>query len=368
MGPDQVVSVLETAVAAFEIRFEKELDSKWRDLAGKTRDAIMSEGLEIDAHPVEKYRLLSQFCDDASDAVAPVVEKYFPRLLQVAVAQVKHFGGRSPLTWTEEKIFTLICNFFAMDEQFDETSTPRDSSLVLRTAERIITGGRYLDDRPSSEFCLPGWAKMTPHQLIGLLRPDSPVWTKTEPALSRSDTLEWVKWKEWQIRRGVEQQISDASLDGMIQAGGTGPSKQANAKVSYNDAHSSPITGQEVISFIRGRDGTKRVLRGSNVPRALVRTYDELCPLLAQVRTMVIDANGKISAAKLEREFKGTLLYAAASIEDYQEFIVVFADRTVTAKNVAKTFLGKKLSRTPASLESSISQARKQMNAGIKHG
>jgi hypothetical protein len=101
------------AFGAFEIRFERELDSSWRDLAGKTRDAIVNEGLEIDAHPVEKYHLLWHFCDDASDAIAAVVKKCFPTLLKVATAQWEHIGGLSPLSWTEAKILTLVCNFLA---------------------------------------------------------------------------------------------------------------------------------------------------------------------------------------------------------------------------------------------------------------
>jgi len=254
-----------------------------------------------------------------------------------------------------------------MDEKVDETSTPRDSSLVLGTAERIITGGRYPDDGPSSEFCLPGWAKMTPRQLIGSLRPDSHVRNNTEPPLSRADTLEWVKWKEWRIRKGLERQISDtsleASLDSMIEAGNNGPSRQVKAKLPHNAAKSSPSTGKDMISFIKGKDGNRRVLRSGDDPRAVVRTYDKLCSLLSQVRVLVINAEGKISAEKLEREFKGTLLGAAASIEDYLEFIDVFADRSVTAKNIAKAFLARKLGRDSASLESSISRARKQMNA-----
>ena len=112
-GPDQVASTFDTAVAAFEIRCERELDSRWVDLAGKTRDAIVNEGLEIDVHPVEKYRLLWNFCDDASDAIAAVVKKCFPTLLEVATAQREHIGGLSPLSWTEAKILTLVCNFLA---------------------------------------------------------------------------------------------------------------------------------------------------------------------------------------------------------------------------------------------------------------
>ena len=46
-GLAQVVSTFDTAVAAFEIRFERQLDSSWRDLAGKTREAIVGEGLEL---------------------------------------------------------------------------------------------------------------------------------------------------------------------------------------------------------------------------------------------------------------------------------------------------------------------------------
>jgi len=110
-GPAQVASTFDTAVTGFEIRFERELDSTWRDLVGKTRDAFLREGLEIDANPIEKYRLLWQFCDDASDAIAAVVNKRFPTLLKVATAQREHLGGLSPLSWTETKILTVVCNF-----------------------------------------------------------------------------------------------------------------------------------------------------------------------------------------------------------------------------------------------------------------
>ena len=96
-GLYQVPNTFDTAVAAFEIRFEKELDSGWRDLAGKTRDAIIGEGLEIDAHPVEKYRLLWHFCDDASDAIAAVVVSIFGRCWMLPQPNARHLGGPWPL-------------------------------------------------------------------------------------------------------------------------------------------------------------------------------------------------------------------------------------------------------------------------------
>ena len=72
---------------------------------------------------------------------------------------------------------------------------------------------------------------MTPRQLIGLLGPNSHPEKSTEPALSRADTLEWVKGKEWMIRKGLERQISDASfeasLKAMIQAGNNGTATKA---------------------------------------------------------------------------------------------------------------------------------------------
>ena len=94
MSGDSKLSTFDTAVAAFEILFERELDSKWRDLAGKTRDAIIGEGLEIDAHPVEKHHLLWNFCDDAEDAVAGLIEKHFSTLLAIATAQCEDLEGR----------------------------------------------------------------------------------------------------------------------------------------------------------------------------------------------------------------------------------------------------------------------------------
>jgi hypothetical protein len=258
-GLYQVPNTFDTAVAAFEIRFEEELDSGWRDLAGKTRDAIIGEGLEIDAHPVEKYRLLWHFCDDAGDGIAAVVSEYFRTLLDVATAQREHLGGPSPLSWTEAKILTLVCNFLAMDEGFDETSTPRESSRVLGTVERIITGGKYPDDGPSPEFCLPGWANMTPTQLMQPLRFDYQPTDSTEPPLSRADTLEWVKWKELVVLNGLKRQISDcslkASLDGMIEAGKNGNPNAIPSKTAPLSAGRSkmPNYRSEIKNLVFGR-------------------------------------------------------------------------------------------------------------------
>jgi hypothetical protein len=261
------------AFGAFEIRFERELDSGWRDLAGKTRDAIIGEGLEIDAHPVKKYHLLWQFCDDASDAIAAVVNKRFPTLLEIATAQHEHLGGLSPLSWTEAKILTLVCNFLKMDEKFDETSTPRDSSRVLGTAERIITGGKYPDDGPSPEFRLPGWATMTPAQLIRWLPPNSHPGNSTEPPLSRADTLEWVKWKEWRIRSGLKWQISDSSLDSsldaMIEAGKNGVLAEDAAMVAKKRFFRSGDTW--TVSIVAGENGHFQHLSGWDYLWAYVR-------------------------------------------------------------------------------------------------
>jgi hypothetical protein len=320
-GPDQVAGTFDTAVAAFEILFERELDSKWHDLAGTTRDAFIGEGLEIDAHPVEKYHLLWHFCDDASDAIAAVVKKCFPRLLEVATAQREHLGGLSPLSWTEAKILTVVCNFLAMDERFDETSTPRDSSLVLDTAERIITGGRYPDDGPSPEFCLPGWAKMTPRQLIGSLRPDSPVRNSTEPPLSRADTLEWVKWKEWVIRKGLERLISDtsfeASLDSMIEAGKNGTATKVpsmTAPVAANLGKKS--TPREMIIFGPPRNGWAVAPERSSCA-ALKNTNELIEQTLGAIKVVVGQRNGNITADELRELFLDSELYAAAGSNDW---------------------------------------------------
>jgi hypothetical protein len=306
-GPAQVVSTFDTAVAAFEIRCERELDSTWRDLAGKTREAILGEGLETDAHPVEKHRLLWHFCDDASDAIAAVVKKCFPTLLEVATAQREHLGGLSPLSWTEAKISTLVCNFLAMDEKFDETSTPRDSSRVLGTAERIITGGKYPDEGPSPEFRLPGWAKMTPAQLIRSLSPNSHPANSTEKPLSRADTLEWVKWKEWWIRNGLKLQISesslDSSLDAMIEAGKNGMPASDLAMVAKKRFFRSGDTW--TVSIVDGESGQFPHLSGLDYLWAYVRHGGQELGV-SQVQALCNEPLPPVAAAPV-REFLAEL-------------------------------------------------------------
>jgi hypothetical protein len=160
-SPDKL-SVFDTAVVAFEIRFEQKLDSSWGHLAYETRMAIVGEGMEIDSHQWEKRHLLLKFFDDAAAAVAVVISEYFPLLLEVAIAQREHLGDETPLIWTRAKILTQVCDFLGVDEKFDETSAPKDDSRVLKTAERITAGLGWRDDEAPAEFCLPWWANMSP--------------------------------------------------------------------------------------------------------------------------------------------------------------------------------------------------------------
>jgi hypothetical protein len=156
----------------------------------------------------------------------------------------------------------------------------------------------------------------------------------------------------------AQQGIGDNHVSSHVEHGSSPPLAQpANPSAAASE---TAEPRQELISFTRGKNATRRAIPFSD-PCVLVHTFDKLWRLLAQVRIAVINSTGKISAEKLEEEFRPTYLGKAASIEDYREFADVFADHKTRAKNIAYVFLHKKLGRSVGSLKSSICRTRKQI-------
>ena len=94
MSSANEMSAFETACLAFEIRFESELDARWSNLEAA---AVKSLGA---AEPLEKQRLLNQFFVDAGGEIAGAVQRYFPQMLKVAIAQRDSLRGKQPLEST----------------------------------------------------------------------------------------------------------------------------------------------------------------------------------------------------------------------------------------------------------------------------
>jgi hypothetical protein len=210
-NPEQI-DTFDAATIAFEIRFERELTSRWQRLESETR-------LRMTSSPSAKKRpLLDRFFRDVQEEIGRAVHEYFPKLLHVATTYRERIGNQSPLTWTQAQVLMQSCNLLGMEEKFDPTSPPGDQSLVLGSAARIATGVGWLDDVPA-DFVLPGWVQSRWGQLLALghSRNDS------EP-LSRTETLEWVKRQEFWISKRLELQIDNESWDGLIEAGKNGVS------------------------------------------------------------------------------------------------------------------------------------------------
>lgn len=227
INPANQVDVFEAARIAFVIRFAEELDTRWEEHVGEA-------SCQIVAAPItEKHRFLQELFDDLGDAVAAVVHKYFPSLLQVASANRGRLSGQSPIEWTEDQVRTQVCDFFGLDAEFDVAHLdPRNDSRVLATVERVTTGRGSLEDCASIDFALPRWVEV-PHPLTAVLWSISGDPTEERrryeaslesEKLSRDETLNWARDREAWIRWRIDQQIYEEHWDGIIEAGKNGVS------------------------------------------------------------------------------------------------------------------------------------------------
>lgn len=206
------------AMIAFKIRFESDLATRWEDRESDTSLALAA------AQDTEKYRMFQQFFEDVKSHVVLVIHRYFPSLLQIAVANHERLAGKSPLEWTHAEVLTRVCDFLGIEEVFNAAFPPRDDSRVLASAERLATRKGWLSGGCSDTFILPRWAVAVPHPVLALRGPrGTHVRAEVEMGmLSRVETLEWIKLKEFIIRKRIERQLEDEMWDSIIEAGKTG--------------------------------------------------------------------------------------------------------------------------------------------------
>jgi hypothetical protein len=206
------LSAFDASEAAFWIRFERELTSRWEKLEHKTEmDMIRNPSSK-------KYSLLIRFFDDAQEQLAGAIHTYFPKMLEVATTGRQHIGNQAPLAWTQAHVWTEICNFLGMDEQFEHTSAPREDSRVWRTALRISTDA---GNETHSQSLLPAWVEPRRAVIRQFGRDAELSEADTEP-LSFANTEKWVKWREDLMYTRLEKQIDNDKLDGIIEAGEAG--------------------------------------------------------------------------------------------------------------------------------------------------
>jgi hypothetical protein len=230
------LSAFDASQTAFWIRFERELTSRWEKLEHETEmDMIRNPSSK-------KHSLLNRFFDDAQEQMAGAIHTYFPKMLQVATTGRQHIGHQSPLAWTQVQVWTEICNFLGMDEQFEGTSAPREDSRVLRTALRISTD---FGSETSPRSLLPAWveARWALMREFGL-GPDTELSEADTEPLSLVNTKKWAKWREDRIYTRLEKQIDDEKFDGIIEAGKAGisvvdrlvPEKKIKCDLSERDS------------------------------------------------------------------------------------------------------------------------------------
>jgi hypothetical protein len=214
------LSPFHAAVTAFEIRFESELTDRWQALESE------AAGATIGAPSDKKRSMVNRFFKDAEREIGNVTHEYFPKLLQVATTQRQHLRNESPLAWTQAQVLRQVCSFLGVDEKFDPTSPPRDDSRLSVATARIVLGVGWLDEAIPADFVLPSWLDSRWALTEGFAPPAS---LRSEDAaeslpplsraMSRAETLEWIKHREFLISKGLERQIETDSWDGIIEAG-----------------------------------------------------------------------------------------------------------------------------------------------------
>jgi hypothetical protein len=353
------ISTFDDAVRGFEERLKRELTTRWLALE---REASQDHG----APPGDLRRALDHFFKEAEKAIRSVVHEYFPKLLHVAAANPQNLGNISPLDWTTSEVLKQVCTFLGVDENFDYASQPRDDSKLVAAAAWIALGVGELDEVIpadfAADFVLPGWAG-TEWLVREALR--SKLYSENShqslPPLSRAETLEWFKQREWSISRRLKQQIENDSLDGTIEAGKTGvPILDVGGRV--NRAQEST----QLVSFKRHPDGTTAVIPPfSN--RALLNSYEAFWPLLDQIRVLLTNkTRSRRSSNDFQERFAATELGEGADINDYEQWMKDFGARGVTAKGVALVFLERKTGRSRASIKTLMNRARNERKAERK--
>jgi hypothetical protein len=207
------VDTFDAAVFAFEYRLETKLTNRWTALE---YEATLYYG----APPGEYRRALDHFFEEAERAIQNVVHEYFPKLLQVAAFHSRRIPHQSPQAWTKEQLLRQVCAFLGVDEKFDHSSAPREDSKLVEATARIARGIEEPEEAIPADFVLPGWAS-----LEWIMREALGSKSSTErnnrslPPLSRVETLEWFKHREWSISRTLEQQIEEEGWEAIIDAG-----------------------------------------------------------------------------------------------------------------------------------------------------
>jgi hypothetical protein len=209
------LSPFHAALTAFEIRFESELTDRWQALESEAALAAVSAPLD------KKRSVLHGFFEDAEREIGNVIHEYFPRLLQVATTQRQHLENESPLTWTQAQVLRQVCNFLGVDGKFDHTSPPREDSRLVVAAARIALNVGWLDEAIPADFVLPCWVESRwARAFVGrAFRPRAEDDAESLPTLSRAETLEWLKHREFWMSRRLERQIENDGWDGIIDAG-----------------------------------------------------------------------------------------------------------------------------------------------------
>lgn len=204
---------LNKAFDAFEKRFEGVLIANWPGVEDRTGTANWG--------PSEKRSALDRFFKDAENVIETAVHEYFPKLLQVAIAQRRHLGKQSPIAWTKAQVLKRVCAFLNIDEKFDRTSLPReDSRRLVAAVVQIALGVGWPDEIPA-DFVLPGWLGPQWAWRRATCGPTTQDEAESLPPLSRAETIEWIKRKEHSMQRKLELQIEKNSQDGIIAAAGT---------------------------------------------------------------------------------------------------------------------------------------------------
>jgi hypothetical protein len=350
------ISTFDDAVRGFEERLKRELTTRWLALE---REASQDHG----APPGDLRRALDHFFKEAEKAIRSVVHEYFPKLLHVAAANPQNLGNISPLDWTTSEVLKQVCTFLGVDENFDYASQPRDDSKLVAAAAWIALGVGELDEVIpadfAADFVLPGWAG-TEWLVREALR--SKLYSENShqslPPLSRAETLEWFKQREWSISRRLKQQIENDSLDGTIEAGKTGvPILDVGGRV--NRAQEST----QLVSFERHPDGTTMAVHPFT-KRALRNSYEAFSATLFQILAIIANETPRPSSIDLEKKFAGTELGKAAVIRDYEGWIDNFSEKSpARPKSIALVFLERKTGYSRKTIKTFMSHAKKEIKA-----
>jgi DNA-binding CsgD family transcriptional regulator len=224
------VARFDAAIAAFTIRFKKELDSAWNGAMLATVPQLRGA-----AAPENKHDIFVQCFVNAADAIAAVVHDYFPKLLGIAVAHPKRIGGGSPIDWTCARIRAELADFLRVDQrllQSGEANSRDDNTTLLADNDRVDMDTRGI------LYCIgcssPGltwWADsdylyawrlgFPPPTLNPELaeQPFAPSTGDDGERMSEADTDAWVRKRVRTICDRLARQLANECLDATIMAG-----------------------------------------------------------------------------------------------------------------------------------------------------